>query len=137
MRSMIPPFAPHTAFCPIRVVIPSVNSKQPVRQQAKSQGMGPKGISWVKCQGLARRDSRASYPGWSPETADFAILAFVDPVWFITTLRPMEILERQVHVSLSQTPSKLHREWWIRSHSRHGDIRLGIPSILAHFWYPK
>ena len=30
MRSMIPPFAPHAAFCPIRVVIPSVNSKQPV-----------------------------------------------------------------------------------------------------------
>ena len=28
--SMIPPFAPHAAFCPIRVVIPSVNSKQPV-----------------------------------------------------------------------------------------------------------
>ena len=27
-RSMIPPFAPHAAFCPIRVVIPSVNSKQ-------------------------------------------------------------------------------------------------------------
>ena len=30
MRSMIPPFAPHAAFCPIRVFIPSVNSKQPV-----------------------------------------------------------------------------------------------------------
>ena len=30
MRSMIRPFAPHAAFCPIRVVIPSVNSKQPV-----------------------------------------------------------------------------------------------------------
>ena len=29
MRSMIPPFAPHVAFCPVRVVIPSVNSKQP------------------------------------------------------------------------------------------------------------
>ena len=28
VRSMIPPFAPHAAFCPIRVVIPSVNSKQ-------------------------------------------------------------------------------------------------------------
>ena len=28
--SMIPPFAPHAAFCPIRVFIPSVNSKQPV-----------------------------------------------------------------------------------------------------------
>ena len=27
--SMIPPFAPHVAFCPVRVVIPSVNSKQP------------------------------------------------------------------------------------------------------------
>ena len=29
VRSMIPPFAPHAAFCPIRVFIPSVNSKQP------------------------------------------------------------------------------------------------------------
>ena len=30
VRSMIPPFAPHSAFSPIRVFIPSVNSKQPV-----------------------------------------------------------------------------------------------------------
>ena len=30
VRSMIPPFAPHAAFCPIRVIIPSMNSKQPV-----------------------------------------------------------------------------------------------------------
>ena len=30
VRSVIPPFAPHAAFCPIRVVIPSVNSKQPM-----------------------------------------------------------------------------------------------------------
>ena len=30
VRSMIPPFAPHAAFCPVRVVIPSVYSKQPV-----------------------------------------------------------------------------------------------------------
>ena len=30
VRSMIPPFAPHVAFCPVRVFIPSVNSKQPV-----------------------------------------------------------------------------------------------------------
>ena len=29
VRSMIPPFAPHVAFCPVRGVIPSVNSKQP------------------------------------------------------------------------------------------------------------
>ena len=29
VRSMIPPFAPHVAFRPVRVVIPSVNSKQP------------------------------------------------------------------------------------------------------------
>ena len=29
VRSMILPFAPHVAFCPVRVVIPSVNSKQP------------------------------------------------------------------------------------------------------------
>ena len=30
VRSMISPFAPHAAFCPIRVFIPSKNSKQPV-----------------------------------------------------------------------------------------------------------
>ena len=30
MRSMIPPFAQHAALCPVRVVILSVNSKQPV-----------------------------------------------------------------------------------------------------------
>ena len=30
VRSMIPPFASHAAFCSIRVAIPSVNSKQPV-----------------------------------------------------------------------------------------------------------
>ena len=30
MRSMISPVAPHAAFCPIRVFIPSMNSKQPV-----------------------------------------------------------------------------------------------------------
>ena len=30
VRSMIPPFAPHAAFCPIRVFIPSMNSEQPV-----------------------------------------------------------------------------------------------------------
>ena len=29
VRSTIPPFAPHVAFCPVRVIIPSVNSKQP------------------------------------------------------------------------------------------------------------
>ena len=29
VRSMIPPFAPHAAFCPIRVFLPLVNSKQP------------------------------------------------------------------------------------------------------------
>ena len=28
VRSTIPPFAPHVAFCPVRVVIPSVNSKK-------------------------------------------------------------------------------------------------------------
>ena len=30
VRSMIPHFAPQSVFCPVRVVIPSVNSKQPV-----------------------------------------------------------------------------------------------------------
>ena len=30
VRSRTPAFAPHAAFCPIRVFIPSMNSKQPV-----------------------------------------------------------------------------------------------------------
>ena len=30
VRSMIPPFAPHASFCPTRVFLPSMNSKQPV-----------------------------------------------------------------------------------------------------------
>ena len=30
VRSMISPVAPHAAFCPIRVFIPSMNTKQPV-----------------------------------------------------------------------------------------------------------
>ena len=30
VRSMISPVTPHAAFCPIRVFIPSMNSKQPV-----------------------------------------------------------------------------------------------------------
>ena len=30
VRSMIFPVAPHAAFCPIRMFIPSMNSKQPV-----------------------------------------------------------------------------------------------------------
>ena len=30
VRSMIPPFSPHAAFCPIRVFIPSTNSEQTV-----------------------------------------------------------------------------------------------------------
>ena len=52
VRSMIPPVAPHAAFCLVRVVISSVNSKQPVRQRAKPQGVGPKAISRVVNQGL-------------------------------------------------------------------------------------
>ena len=30
VRSMMSPFAPHAAFCPIRVFIPSMTSRQPV-----------------------------------------------------------------------------------------------------------
>ena len=62
MRSMIPPFAPHAAFCPIRVTVPSVNSKQPVGQQAKPHGMGPEGISRAVNQGLARQDHQDFVP---------------------------------------------------------------------------
>ena len=53
VRSTIPPFAPNAAFCPVCVVIPSVNSKQPVRQQAKPQSMGKEEISKIVNQGLA------------------------------------------------------------------------------------
>ena len=81
--------------------------------------------------------AKVSYPGRSPETANFAILAFVDPAWIITTPRPMEICENQVHVGLSWTPSGMHMERRIRTPSRRGDIPLGIPSILAHFEQPK
>ena len=81
--------------------------------------------------------AKVSYPGWSPETADFAILAFVDPVWFLTTPRPKEILESQVRVSLCSTAGGSHMEWQIQSPSRRGDIPLGIPPILAHFEQPK
>ena len=62
VRSMIPPFAPHAAFCPIRVFIPSMNSKQPAWQQAITQGMGPKGISRVVNQGLARQNRQGFLP---------------------------------------------------------------------------
>ena len=54
--------------------------------------------------------AKVSYPGRSPETADFAILAFVDPVWIITTSRHMKILGDQVRVSLSCTSSDSHME---------------------------
>ena len=81
--------------------------------------------------------AKTSYPGRSPETADFAILAFVDPVWVVTTPRLREILESQVHVSPCWTRRELHMERQIRSPSRRGDIPLGIPSILAHFEQPK
>ena len=88
---------------------------------------------------MAWRDeiAKVSYPGRPPETADFAILAFVDPVWFITTPRPVEILGSQVHVSLCWTPSGSHMKWRIRSPSQRGDIPFGIPPILAHFEQPK
>ena len=62
VRFMIPPFAPHAAFCPIRVFIPSMNSKQPVWQQVIAQGMGPKGISRVVKQGFALQDCQGFLP---------------------------------------------------------------------------
>ena len=77
VRSMIPPFSPHAAFCPIRVFIPSMNGKQPVRQQAITQGMGPKGISEVVNRAWRDKIAKVFHPGRSPETADFAILAIM------------------------------------------------------------
>ena len=63
-------------------------------------------------QGLVRQDRQ----DFLPRTV--AILAFVEPVWIVTTPRPMEILESQVHVSPSWTPSELHMERQFRSPSR-------------------
>ena len=68
---------------------------------------------------------------------DFAILAIVDPIWIVTTPSGMEIFECHGHGSLSWPPGGLHMEWRIRSPSRRGDIRLGLPLILAHFEQPK
>ena len=69
VRSMISPVAPHAAFCHICVFIPSMNSKQPVRQQAIPQGMGPKGISRVVNQGLARQYRQGFLP-WTVDRDD-------------------------------------------------------------------
>ena len=52
-------------------------------------------------QGLADKIAKISYPGRSPETADFAILAIVDPVWIVTTPSGMEVFEGQGHGSLN------------------------------------
>ena len=53
--------------------------------------------------------AKASYPGRSPETADFAILAIVDPIWIVTTPSGMEIFESQGHGSLCWTPGELRK----------------------------
>ena len=50
--------------------------------------------------------AKVSYPGRSPETANFAILAIVDPIWIVTTPRGMKIFASQVHGSLFWTPSE-------------------------------
>ena len=56
---------------------------------------------------------KVSYPGRSTETTDCAILAFVDPIWIVTTPSGLEISGSQVHVSLCSTPSGSHMEWRI------------------------
>ena len=79
VRSMIPPFAPHAAFCPIRVFIPLVNSKQPARQQAITQGMGPEGISRVVNQGLARQNRQGFLPWTVARDGRFCHFGNYDP----------------------------------------------------------
>ena len=79
VRSMIPPFAPHAAFCPIRVFIPLVNSKQPACQQAITQGMGPKGISRVVNQGLARQNRQGFLPWTVARDGRFCHFGNYDP----------------------------------------------------------
>ena len=81
--------------------------------------------------------AKISYPERSPETADFAIFAVVDPFWTVTTPSGIVIFRSQVHASLFWTPGESHVEQWIRSPNQRGDIPLGIPSNLAHFEQPK
>ena len=78
---MIPPYAPHVAFCPVRVVIPSVNSKQPAGQQAITQGMGPRGISRVVNQGLARQYRQGFLPWTVARDGRFCHFGHPDPTW--------------------------------------------------------
>ena len=79
VRSMIPPFAPHAAFCPIRVFMPLVNSKQPAGQQAITQPMGPKGISRVVNQGLARQNRQGFLPRTVARDGRFCHFGNYDP----------------------------------------------------------
>ena len=85
--------------------------------------------SWNK----AWRDkiAKISYPGRSPETADLAILAVVDPVWTVTTPSGIKIFEYQGHESLHSTPGEWHVKGRIQSPSRHGDTPLGK---YLRFW---
>ena len=133
---MIPPFAPHAAFCPIRVFIPSVNSKQPVRQQAVTQGMGPEGISRVVNQGLARLNCQGFLPWTVARDGRFCHSGICGPS-LDHHHGEVQILEDHLHVSLRWTASRSHMEWRIRSPSQRGDMQLGIPPILAHCEQPK
>ena len=81
--------------------------------------------------------AKVLYPGQSPETADIAILAVMDPVWTVTTPSGMEIFGGQTYGILYWTRTESHMEWRIRSPNLRGDIPLGIPPILAHFEQPK
>ena len=71
--------------------------------------------------------AKVSHPGRPPDTANFAILANVDPIWIVTTRSGMKIFKSQVHGSLHLTPAGSRVEWQIGSPSRRGDILSGTP----------
>ena len=137
VRSMISSFAPHAAFCPIRVFIPSMNSKQPVRQQAITQGMGPIGISRVVNQGLARQYRQGFLPWTVDQDDQFCHFGSCGPNLDCHHAEWHEDLRKPMAWESPLDPGGLRVEWQNRSPSRRGDILSGTPSILAHFEQPK
>ena len=81
VRAVMPTFAPHAAFCPPCVTIPSGNSKQPVRQQAQPRWTGPKGISSPVNQGLAPRDHQDCLPRSVSQNGRICHFRHHDPTW--------------------------------------------------------
>ena len=68
---------------------------------------------------------------------NFAILAFVDPIGFVTTPSGMEIFESRGHGSLRWTLGGWRIGWRIQSPSRRGDILLRAPPNFGSFQAAK